>query len=71
MLAGAYQVTGVGPTLFARNGEGDRYHTDGEVTIGVIGEGAAESVAPPATRENPPVIDLKNRAWRWMRSWFD
>ena len=26
-----YQVTGVGPTLNGRNGEGDRYYTDGEI----------------------------------------
>lgn len=31
-----YQVTGIGLTLFARNGEGDRYYTDGEVTIGIL-----------------------------------
>ena len=26
-----YKVSGVGPTLFGRNGEGDRYFTDGEL----------------------------------------
>ncbi|MGB9042520.1 MAG: LssY C-terminal domain-containing protein, partial [Pseudolabrys sp.] len=28
-----YEVTGVGPTLVGRNGEGDRYYTDGEIKI--------------------------------------
>ena len=28
-----YQVTGIGPTLIGRNGEGDRYYTDGEIKI--------------------------------------
>lgn len=31
-----YQVTGVGATLQGRNGGGDYYYTDGEVTIGVL-----------------------------------
>ena len=40
-LTRVYQVTGVGATLFGRNGEGDRYHTDGELTVGVLAPGAA------------------------------
>ena len=28
-----YEVTGIGPTLVGRNGEGDRYYTDGEIKI--------------------------------------
>ncbi|HEY3029563.1 MAG TPA: LssY C-terminal domain-containing protein [Bradyrhizobium sp.] len=31
-----YEVTGVGPTVAGRNGEGDRYYTDGEVEISRI-----------------------------------
>ena len=31
MVEALYQVTGVGPTLNGRNGEGDRYYTDGEI----------------------------------------
>src|SRR3954463_4811786 len=36
ILLSTYQVSGSGPTLFGRNGGGDPYFTDGEVTIGVI-----------------------------------
>ena len=28
-----YEVSGIGPTLAGRNGEGDRYYTDGEIKI--------------------------------------
>src|ERR1035441_9123084 len=28
-----YEVSGIGPTLIGRNGEGDQYYTDGEVKI--------------------------------------
>jgi hypothetical protein len=36
VLEAIYEVTGVGPTLAGRNGEGDRYYTDGEVEISRI-----------------------------------
>ena len=70
MLTTTYQVTGIGPTVLAWNGGGDRYFTDGEVTIGVIAVGAAENAAPVADRPNPPAVAMKNRAWRWLRSWL-
>ena len=35
-LTAAYDVTGIGPTLDGRNGGGDRYFTDGELTVGVL-----------------------------------
>ena len=37
-----YQVTGVGPTLNGRNGEGDPYWTDGEICIARLTTGCAE-----------------------------
>jgi hypothetical protein len=61
-LREVFQVTGVGATLFGRNGGGDPYYTDGELTVGVL-------VAPdlkddsPATLDNPPVIRLKEQLW--------
>jgi hypothetical protein len=36
MLASSYQIPGIGPTMDGRNGEGDRYFTDGKATIGVL-----------------------------------
>ncbi len=47
-LTQEYQVTGVGATLLGRNGGGDRYDTDGELTIGVL------AAAPPTNREPAP-----------------
>lgn len=61
-LREVFQVTGVGATLFGRNGGGDPYYTDGELTVGVL-------VAPdrdddsPTTLDNPPVIRLKEQLW--------
>ena len=36
MVQTTYNVSGVGPTLFGRNGEGDRYFTDGDIQICVL-----------------------------------
>ena len=36
VLSSVYRVSGRGPTLTGRNGGGDRYFTDGEVSVGVI-----------------------------------
>jgi len=58
-----YEVTGVGPTLAARNGEGDSYYTDGEVKISVLVEGCGQRTAVTTQINNPPLVQLKNLAW--------
>jgi len=58
-----YEVTGVGPTLDGRNGEGDAYYTDGEIKISVLVEGCAQRAATIAVFANPPMVELKNLAW--------
>ncbi|WP_119461777.1 LssY C-terminal domain-containing protein [Rhodospirillaceae bacterium SYSU D60014] len=63
-----YQVTGVGPTLLGRNGEGDRYFTDGEVTVAVLSHGNAPRSQPPERLPNPAPVTLKNRVWAWART---
>jgi hypothetical protein len=71
-LAGAgrlikiYQVTGVGATLFGRNGEGDPYYTDGELTIGVLAVGAVEG-ARPERLLNPTLVRWKEQLWTAIR----
>ncbi len=60
-----YQVTGVGATVFGRNGEGDPYYTDGELTIGVLAEGKTEQ--PPSLLANPPLVRLKDQLWTAIR----
>ncbi|HEX2841157.1 LssY C-terminal domain-containing protein [Hyphomicrobium sp.] len=62
-----YQVTGTGPTLNGRNGEGDRYYTDGEITIAVLDPNldpkseAREAVTPVAKHSRAQAI--KHRIW--------
>jgi hypothetical protein len=58
-----YEVTGIGPTLNGRNGEGDPYYTDGEIEISVLVEGCGQHAETTVELSNPPLVDLKNRAW--------
>lgn len=65
-LVQVYQVTGVGATLLGRNGGGDRYYTDGEVTLGVLTAG--DSAATTLTRlANPPAVQIKQQLWSAIR----
>ena len=67
-LAQVYQVTGVGATLLGRNGGGDRYDTDGELSIGVLA-GAPDRARDPSTAplDNPTPVDLKDQLWSAIR----
>lgn len=58
-----YEVTGIGPTLNGRNGEGDPYHTDGEVKISVLVAGCNQRSETVAVLDNPPLVNMKNLAW--------
>ena len=65
-LSLVFQVTGVGATLLGRNGGGDRYYTDGELTIGVLAStrGAIQS---PDRLDNPVAVQLKDQLWSAIR----
>lgn len=65
-----YNVSGVGPTLNGRNGEGDRYYTDGEIHIAVLSQGAAPVSAPPEKIADSPIIALKNGVWHTVSNWI-
>ena len=54
----------LGPTLNGRNGEGDRYYTDGEVEISRLVGGCNAKAETAAVLANPPLVDLKNKAWK-------
>jgi len=55
-------VSGIGPTLFARNGGGDHYFTDGEMAVVRLASGCAAHLPPPPAAIAPaPAISLKNR----------
>ncbi len=65
-LTQEYQVTGVGATLFGRNGGGDRYDTDGELTIGVLAVSPHKN-QPISPLDNPNPVDLKDQLWSAIR----
>jgi hypothetical protein len=70
MVTTLYSVSGVGPTINGRNGEGDRYYTDGEIHLAVLSPGAAPLSAPPEQLANAPIVEMKNGAWRTVSAWF-
>jgi hypothetical protein len=59
-----YEVTGVGPTLAGRNGEGDRYYTNGEIKISRFVAGCNAKAETVVELENPPIVNLKNQGWK-------
>jgi hypothetical protein len=63
MVTGLYQMKGIGPTLAARNGEGDPYYSDGEIWVARLVV-AGQEAEKPAVMETPPVlIQIKNAAF--------
>ncbi len=65
-LSELYQVTGVGATILGRNGGGDPYYTDGELSIGVLA--AVESRGQtPHRLENPVAVQVKEQLWSAIR----
>ncbi len=65
-LSELYQVTGVGATVLGRNGGGDLYYTDGELTVGVLAS-AAQTDHMAARLENPPAVQIKEQLWTALR----
>ncbi|HSV22425.1 MAG TPA: LssY C-terminal domain-containing protein [Xanthobacteraceae bacterium] len=59
-----YEVTGVGPKVNGRNGEGDRYYTDGEIKISRLVAGCNTKAETTVQLNNPAIVDLKNGAWK-------
>ena len=63
-----YSVSGVGPTLFARNGGGDPYFTDGDIAVSKLVSGCATQESAPAALSAPPQISAKNALFSWLRA---
>src|SRR5215475_3971295 len=63
MVQNFFQISGTGPTLFGRNGEGDPYYTDGEIDVATLVIDGVRQTAPPATLPAPPLIALKDQIW--------
>src|SRR5271165_5421341 len=61
-----YSVSGVGPTLFARNGGGDPYFTDGDIAFAQLVSGCATQESAPAVLSTPSQIAAKNALFSWL-----
>ena len=63
MVEAFFQISGIGPTLFGRNGEGDPYYTDGEIDVARLVHNGAKRTEPPAILAPPALIALKDQVW--------
>ena len=63
MVLNFFQISGIGPTLFGRNGEGDPYYTDGEIHLATLVIAGVRRTEPPATIPAPALIALKDQVW--------
>ncbi len=70
MVQTFFQISGVGPTLFGRNGEGDPYYTDGEIHIATLVVGGIRRAEPPVSMPAPPLIALKDQVWHGVSGAF-
>lgn len=68
MVTAIYHVTGVGPTLNGRNGEGDSYYTDGEIWIARLVVDGRKIDTPPDTLDSPMLVQWKDALWRGISS---
>lgn len=64
VVEAVYAVSGVGPTVNGKNGEGDRYYTDGEMRISRLVAGCNARADNAAELASPPLVELKNQAWK-------
>lgn len=62
-----FEVAGVGPTLDGRNGAGDRYFTDGKLSVAILGAGKPALTAPPSHFSGPVEGEINNNLWDWLR----
>lgn len=67
MVDAIYQVSGVGPTLNGRNGEGSPYYTDGEIRMLTLVHDGLRRSQPPEILASPPLIQAKDNAWMTIK----
>ena len=68
VVEASYSVTGVGPTVFARNGGGDPYFTDGEIAVLRLSPGCRTVPAAAPTLAPPPPVAAKNVLFGWLKA---
>ena len=61
-----YWVSGVGPTLFGRNGGGDPFFTDGEIEFAKLARDCVAHEGAPVALAPPPRIAAKNAVFAWL-----
>jgi hypothetical protein len=68
MVQSFFQISGTGPTLLGRNGEGDPYYTDGEIDVANLVVDGLKRTEPPEILPPPPLIALKDRVWHGIKN---
>jgi hypothetical protein len=63
MVQTLFQISGTGPTLLGRNGEGDPYYTDGEIDVANLVVDGVKRTEPPKILPPPQLIALKDQIW--------
>src|ERR1700730_11567271 len=63
MVQTLFQISGTGPTLLGRNGEGDPYYTDGEIDVANLVVDGVKRTEPPKILPPPQLITLKDQIW--------
>jgi hypothetical protein len=70
VLEAIYQVTGIGPTLYAKNGEGDPYWTDGEIWIARLTPDAKPTDKTPLILDSPQIVQWKDAVMKQLGQTF-
>ena len=70
-LVREYQVSGVGATLWGRNGGGDRYFSDGELWVGVVSPDNRRQPKSVEILSVPPSVALKSWLFSGLRPALD
>jgi hypothetical protein len=65
-----YQVSGIGPTLNGRNGEGDAYYSDGEIWMLRLVPSAEKGMSTPVMLAPPLLVGLKDAVWHRLAAMF-
>jgi LssY C-terminus len=66
MVQSQYSVSGVGPTLAGRNGEGNPYQTDGDIWIAELVVNGQRRTEPAEVLDTPMLVAVKNSLWNGL-----
>jgi len=63
MVVTQYSISGVGPTLIGRNGNGNLYQTDGDICIAQLVAKGEKRAEPATIIDQPAFVQMKNTIW--------